>query len=257
MIALMEVGDSSAPPAFIAGVGRRGRALLVRVGADATPAGGQWHGLVNSATGEFVYVPIPEQRSVRPGFATLYADVAPELARFRRNLPSSLAGRQTHLDPDFLELTYGDRSERARQIQRKLASGDSLVFYMSLRDTRGQHLVYALVGALTIDRILHACDVPETDWHRNAHTRREPIGETDIVVFGRRESSGRFERCVPFADRRDGAYRVWPELLNEWGGLSVKNGYVQRSARLPEFCDAARFLVWLDRQDVTLIARNN
>jgi hypothetical protein len=47
------------------------------------------------------------------------------------------------------------------------------------------------------------------------------------------------------------------DILDEWGGLSVKDGYIQRSARLPRLLDAPRFLRWLERQDVNLIAVNN
>ena len=41
------------------------RALLVRVGADCTDAGGRWNGPVDRTTGAFAYVPIPEPEPVR------------------------------------------------------------------------------------------------------------------------------------------------------------------------------------------------
>ena len=40
------------------------KGLLVRVGADQSEGGGRWNGLVNSRTGEFVYVPIPETGTI-------------------------------------------------------------------------------------------------------------------------------------------------------------------------------------------------
>jgi hypothetical protein len=43
------------------------RATLIRVGADTTPDGGGWNAPVDSRTGAFAYVPIPEKRPVRPG----------------------------------------------------------------------------------------------------------------------------------------------------------------------------------------------
>lgn len=64
---------------------------------------------------------------------------------------------------------------------------------------------------------------------------------TDVVVRARRKVSGRLERCIAIGDYRARAYRVWPKLLEAWGGLSVNNGYLQRSARLPEFSQAGRF----------------
>ena len=69
--------------------------------------------------------------------------------------------------------------------------------------------------------------------------------------------SGRFARCLPFATYRGGAYRVEPGLIGAWGGLGVRDGYVKRSARLPELLDTARFAAWLDAQSVALLRRDN
>jgi len=69
--------------------------------------------------------------------------------------------------------------------------------------------------------------------------------------------SGRLERCIPIGDYRERAYRVRPTLLTAWGGLSVNNGYLQRSARLPEFSQADRFYDWFLAQKVALLPRNN
>jgi hypothetical protein len=188
---------------------------------------------------------------------TPYARWAPAVGRLGVELPAGLRERAAHGDPDFARLTYGDRRERARQIREKLGAGDLLVFYAGLRDVRDGCLVYGLIGLLTVERIIRARDVPAERWAANAHTRRAEIGETDVVVEGRTRSSGRFERCIPFACYRAGAYRVHEELLERWGGVGVRDGYVQRSARLPELSDAARFLAWLDEQRVALVARDN
>ena len=233
------------------------KALLVRVGADCTEAGGRWNGPVDSASGAFAYVPIPEPEPVREELATPYTRWARAVERLGSELPRSLLGRVAHADPDFARLTYGDRRERGRQIREKLRPGDLLVFYAGLRDVRRGHLVYALIGLFTIDGITAARDLPADRWGENAHTRRREIGETDVVVHGLEGASGRFERCLEFAGFRSGAYRVRPELLDAWGGLRVKDGYVQRSARLPELADPARFLAWLDGQRVALVARDN
>ena len=44
---------------------------------------------------------------------------------------------------------------------------------------------------------------------------------------------------------------------DQWGGLSVKDGYLQRSAGLPRFLDAGRFTGWLERQRPCLMQANN
>jgi hypothetical protein len=233
------------------------RALLVRVGADCTEAGGRWNGPVDSVTGAFAYVPIPEPEPVRPGLETPYARWAPAVGRLGVELPAALRDRPAHADPDFEHLTYGDRRVRGRQIREKLGAGDLLVFYAGLRDVHHRGLVYGLIGLLTVDGIVRARDLPAERWAENAHTRRAEIGETDVVVHGTASASGRFDRCLPFAGYRSGAYRVHTELLDRWGGLGVRDGYVQRSARLPEVTDPPRFLAWLDAQRVALLARDN
>lgn len=233
------------------------RALLVRVGADCTDAGGRWNGPVDSTTGDFAYVPIPETEPLRKGLETPFERWAPAVERLGARLPPGLRERAAHADPDFASLTYGDRRQRARQIREKLGPGDLLVFYAGLRDVRDRRLVYALIGLLTVDEIVAARDLPAAQWHENAHTRRREIGATDVVVRGREGRSGRFERCLPFAGYRAGAYRVRPELLEAWGGLGVRDGYVQRSARLPQLSAPRRFLGWLDGQAVSLVARDN
>jgi len=233
------------------------RALLVRVGADGTAVGGGWNAPVDASTREFVYVPICEPEPLLAGLETPFARWAPAVERLGAALPGSLLDRVAHADPDFAHLTYGDRRGRGRQIREKLGPGDLLVFYAGLRDVHSRGLVYALIGLIEIDAVVAACEVPADRRGWNAHTRRREVGETDVVVFGRPGRSGRFARCVPFATHRAGAYRVLPELLDAWGGLHVKDGYVQRSARLPELADAARFLAWLRRQDVTLVERDN
>ena len=233
------------------------RALLVRVGADRTDAGGRWNGPIDRATGAFAYVPIPEPEPVRPGMETPFVRWAPAIERLGVRLPERLADRIAHADPDFGRLTYGDRRERGKQIRQKLKGGDLLVFYAGLRDVGDGRLVYALIGLLAIGSIVAARDSPSERWAENAHTRRLEIGETDVVVRGREGASGRFERALEFAGYRAGAYRVFPELLGRWGGLGVRDGYVQRSARLPEVGDPARFLDWLVAQRVGLVARDN
>ena len=98
--------------------------------------------------------------------------------------------------------------------------------------------------------------VPRPRWHEKAHTRRQPPSG-DIVVRARSGFSGRLRRCIPIGEFRARAYRVRRDLLREWGDLDVKDGYIQRSARLPEFRDAARFYRWFLPQRPALVAENN
>ncbi len=230
--------------------------LLVRVGADSTVAGGEWHGPVDEWDGRFVYVPIPESHPQRAGLETPYSMIVPALQRFGVALPATLAGRNMHLDPDFRFLTYGDHGQRARQLVTTLGRGDLLVFYAALRSIRDVHrLVYALIGMYTVDTVEPIAAIPPVRWSENAHSRRKPEQDqygprTDVIIYGQPASSGQFDRCLPIGEYRDGAWRVTRGLLETWDGLSVRDGYLQRSARLPTMHDAKRVLRWLDAQKV-------
>ncbi len=233
--------------------------LLVRVGADLSQGGGSWNGPVNEATGEFVYVAIPENSPVHAGMEKPYSALMPDLARFGVRLPAHLQMRHMHLDPDFEYLTYGDQGERARQLQANLGIGDLIVFYAGLADAGGAaRLVYALIGLLLVKEFILAADIPAQDRNINAHSRRVlALGAKDLIVRGQPAVSGRLTRCVPIGEYRDRAYRVRKFVLEEWGGISVRDGYLQRSARLPRLLDPARFMHWLENQETSLIQANN
>jgi hypothetical protein len=231
--------------------------LLVRVGADHSS--GSWNGPVDLTSWKFAYVAIPESSPVHPGFEKPYAALTPKLVKFGVELPLHLRSRHMHLDPDFEHLTYGDQGERAKQLRNHLSAGDLVVFYAGLADKSGAAgLVYALIGLFVVERIVLAVDMPDKDRDLNAHSRRIlPRDAQDVIVCAQKSNSGRFDRCLPVGEFRDRAYRVKQDILEEWGGLSVKDGYIQRSARLPRLLDPPRFLRWLERQDASLIAVNN
>ena len=233
--------------------------VLVRVGADTTCGGA--NSPIRAATGEYVYVPIPERpEQVRNGYGREFAEVAHQVRAFvgsddvDRWLPRD---RYMHLDPDFDALTYGDSVSWRGERVAALVPGDFIAFYASFRpvDCAGW-LVYALIGLLTVERIVRAADIRVTDLHLNARTRRAAISPQDVVVFGTAEASGRFERAIPIGEYRGCAYRVRRDLLEAWGGLSVADGYLQRSAMPPLFRAPTQFLGWLRDQDPRLVRAN-
>lgn len=241
------------------------RAVLVRVGVDQ--AYGRWNGPVDPDTCEFVYVPIPDKNEFLPGLATSYREIAPAIEAFARGrrsakrieLPGALSTANTHLDPDFKTLTYGDKVPRGERIA-ELRAGDVVVFYSGLRPCRPceHRLVYALIGLFRVRDVLRLKDVPESRWGENAHTRRmAPRRHDDVIVRADSDGSGRLQRCIPIGEFRNRAYRVRRDLLDLWGGLSCKDGYVQRSAVLPLFNDARRFVRWFEGQRTDLVAENN
>lgn len=232
--------------------------LLVRVGADQSHGGGRWNGPVDSNTGRFVYVPIPETKPVRPGHERPYTALVPPLAEFGLALPPNLADDRMHLDPDFEHLTYGDRGPKGAQIAGAIGGGDILVFYAGLMDVHLHRLVYALIGMFVVERIVRASDVPDAEAHCNAHTRRQlGANADDWVVIARHPGSGRLEHCLAVGEYRDRAYRVREDLLDAWGGISSRNGFLQRSAVFPALLQPQRFLDWWSRQNPKLVRSNN
>jgi len=244
------------------------KALLVRIGIDQSYGG--WNAPVD-AEGRFVYVPIPERRGTafHPGLERRYGEVLPALHCFCREdgcdlccdlrFPKELLECSMHLDPDFECLTYGDEGARRGAGMLNMVEGDLLVFYGGLRPVHlcEHKLVYALMGMYVVEEVLAAARVPAERWYENAHVRKVPRGESDIIVRAKPGDSGRFDRCIPIGEWRDGAYRVRRDILAAWGGLSVKDGFSQRSAVPPRFNDPARFLGWLQKEAISPIARNN
>jgi Nucleotide modification associated domain 3 len=187
-----------------------------------------------------------------------YSALAPELSKFGLRLPHHLSAKQMHLDPDFERLTYGDQGRRAKQLS-DCVSEDLLVFYAGFFDvTGGERLVYAIIGIFVVEDIIPAVNVPADFRDINAHSRRIlPVGAGDLIVRARAGVSGRLERCLPIGEWRDRAYRVRRDLIDAWGGLSVNDGYLQRSARLPRLIEPLRFLRWLESKKPILIQSNN
>ena len=230
--------------------------LLVRVGIDSTDGG--WNAPMRLATGEFAYITITDTKPPRDGLARHFDEFIPVAKRFGEQVPPQLLGTPTHLDPDFAELTYGDQGQRGKRITSLLTTGDLLAFFAALRPVDGaaRPLVYALVGLYVIKEIVSAKSVPQSRWAENAHTRRVPT-DTDIIVRAHPGVSGRLRRCIPIGELRDRIYRVRSDLLDAWGGLDIKDGYIHRSVRLPAFHDASKFHQWFRAQKPELVAENN
>jgi len=196
-----------------------------------------------------------ETKPLRKGFDRFYQELEPALGAFGQALAIHLRGERMHLDPDFATLTYGDQGRRAKQIE-SLTSDDLVAFYASLRDVNSQRLVYCLIGLFVIDHICRAANVPQNLWGNNAHTRRVP-GPDDVVVYAVPEDSGRCERLLEIGEYRDRAYRVRRPLLQAWDDLTVRDGYLQRSARLPEFKTPQKFYRWFKSHRMRLLHCNN
>ncbi len=241
------------------------KAILVRVGVDQTYGG--WNAPVDPRTGQFVFVPIPDgaKKEYTPNNARKYGEIIAPLAKFAEDCnvtdlrcPETLRQRKMHLDPDFDHLTYGDNGARRGSRIAKLESNDLLVFYSGLRSIiDSKKLVYALIGLFVVEEVVRAVNVPAERRSENAHTRWTVISENDVIVRGKSEISGRCDRCIPIGEWRDKAYRICRHIGEAWGGLTVRDGYIQRSAVPPAFVNAEKFYEWFRQQDLKLLKRNN
>jgi hypothetical protein len=233
------------------------KGLLVRVGIDQ--AYGRWNAPVDPKTRDFVFVPIPGSPQ-RPRFRTSYTSFAKELARFPGfTLPAELVGRPMHLDPDFRHLTYGDSGARRGRSLAELGRGDFIAFYAGLRPTSAWRdpLLYALIGFYRVRECVRVPEVPRSRWHENAHTRSIKHKGSDLIIRAEPRGSGRLRHCIPIGEWRSRAYRVQPDLLRRWGGLSCKDGYIQRSVVPPYFRRPEEFLKWLKKQGPRFVRSNN
>jgi hypothetical protein len=174
-------------------------------------------------------------------------------------LPEPLLSAKMHLDPDFEQLTYGDSGTRRGKGLTGLTAGDIVVFYSGLRPVIpcGHTLVYALIGLYEVAEAVRAGSVPPARWNENAHTRCVDLERSDVIIRGRPGTSGRLTYCIPIGELRARAYRVRESVLAAWGGLSCRNGYLQRSAVLPTLLDPPRFMRWFERHQPELVSANN
>lgn len=244
------------------------KGLLIRVGMDSTCAGGKGHSFCKE-NGEFYYLPIPEDKKnceFESTYKNSYQIFEDTLQDFTSE--AELPKQPCHLDPDFECLTYGDTKTKAQRIrdvflENSVLHPDSFIaFYSALKlidSVNKGKLIYALIGFYRIEAIKNVSEVLEADYYKNAHTRYVNINPKDVIVYAANDkTSGRFKTFIHIGDYREKAYRVKEDLLKKWGGLSVNNGYIQRSIYLPEFKNAEMFLEWMENEaKPEIIQKNN
>lgn len=240
--------------------GRKG--LLVRVGIDQTF--GEYNAPINPITNDYIYMPIPQDGAdFLSGMVTTYDDLLPHFESWCQKNDSALEfplknNRSCHLDPDFDFSTYGDQATGRGLRVGDLIAGDFIAFFASFKPiTKCDHnLVYALYGIMVVDKVIKVADVPENEFHKNAHTRIKDMNKDHWVVFANPSLSGRFSKAIPIGEFRNGSYRVAKETLDAWGDIEVKDGFIQRSVCPPWFTKPEQFLIWLESKQVKLINSN-
>ena len=235
----------------------------MRVGIDQTY--GNFNAPINPTTLDYFYLPIPQDdHQFNDGMRTTFDNVKPHFdAWCQKNetgfrFPSHLVGRDCHLDPDFEYSSYGDQSTGRGLRVVELKRGDIIAFFASFKPIHEcEHkLIYAIFGVLVVDRVLRVSETDSTEYYKNAHTRIVNMNSEHLIVFGDPKLSGRFHQAIPIGEFRNGSYRVTNPILNEWGGLEVKDGFIQRSVCPPRFSDINRFYAWLQSRNLKIINSN-
>lgn len=239
------------------------KGLLMRVGIDQTFGG--YNAPINPNTNDYIYLPIPQEKDdFKVGMRTSYDDLLPYFASWcQKNsveieFPQNQINKGCHLDPDFDFSTYGDQATGRGLRVRDLKEGDFLAFFASFKPIIkcDYNLIYALYGIMVVDKVLRVADVPEKELHKNAHTRINNSNKDHFVVFANPSLSGRFNKAIPIGEFRNGSYRVKNEILDAWGDIEVKDGFIQRSVCPPWFLKPEKFLQWFESQKVELINSN-
>ncbi|MGZ4956637.1 MAG: Nmad3 family putative nucleotide modification protein [Methylobacter sp.] len=238
------------------------KGLLMRVGIDQTYGG--YNAPINPSTNDYIYMPIPQGNdSFISGMETTYDNLLPYFESWCQKNDAEIQfpkinNISCHLDPDFDFSTYGDQATGRGLRVGDLNEGDFIAFFASFKPIKkcAHSLVYGLYGIMVVDKVMKVADVPENEFHKNAHTRIKNMNKDHWVVFSNPSLSGRFSRAIPIGEFRNGSYRVTKEILDAWGDIGVKDGFIQRSVCPPWFIKPKQFLSWLDTQQVKLINSN-
>jgi hypothetical protein len=192
------------------------RILFLRVGIDRG-CGGTLSPIFKS--GEFEYVPIPEnQNLVAPERGLKYSDIP---ARHGGTLaPYVSRDSYAHYDPEFTTLTYGEPSEPKRSQILRLTNGDRLVFYSGFQGDGVARGTCFVIGYFIIKAIHEVSEW--TEWPPmalshlwgNAHFRRLRERSSLVIAEGDQDRSRLLRKALPLSDEKQ---LVMPELAELLG----------------------------------------
>ncbi len=210
------------------------KAMLLRVGMDKGTDGAL---APLFRDGSFVYVP-PSEWDTTSGegrtFSTMIGWNGCPLATY---LPSRVASRKPHDDPEFVTCTYGDASAKRRYLLQ-LQEGDLLVFYAGLRpiDSRVAAGLY-LIGYFIIERVIAFDTLAPKQviqcferYPNNAHAKRRAPVDNLVIVVGDCTESRLLRDAVHISEGRamkNG--RIGQALSKKCEQLLGIRGFIERS----------------------------
>ncbi|BDZ71118.1 hypothetical protein [Methanobacterium petrolearium] len=165
------------------------KAMLLRVGIDKSS-----DGILSPIfpDGTFEYIPLSEKDDGSNEIRTYHDLLGHKGKPLSTYLPTKLANRKVHLDPEFTTFTYGDTGRKANYLS-KLNQGDLLVFYAGLtpyKDAGYPEALY-IMGYFTVKKIWAKIDEPRgtgsvriirKKYPNNSHPKRVDIRDMVLVV---------------------------------------------------------------------------
>ncbi|MFA0846784.1 MAG: hypothetical protein ACC614_04400 [Methanobacterium formicicum] len=211
------------------------KAMLLRVGIDKSSDGVL---ALIFPDGSFEYIPLSEKDEKSTENRT-YQDLTGTRGKLISSyLPSSVAQRKVHLDPEFTTFTYGDVGRKANYLL-KLNPGDLLVFYMGLTPNSVAEYPEALyiTGYFTVKTVLDFKNIPlpqvkgiQEKYSHNSHLKRRSDENSMVLVVGSPEKSKLLDKAILISAKKlnklGRAYHAVSPPLEKLLGIK---GSIQRS----------------------------
>ena len=223
------------------------KAMLLRVGIDKSSDGVL---APIFQDGSFEYIPLSEKDETSTENRT-YTDLTGEKGKpLSDYLPTRVANRKVHLDPEFNTFTYGDVGRKADYLL-KLNPGDILVFYAGLTPYMESEYPEALyiIGYFTVGEIIdfhkitgshrtnnpHKSSLNEINriqghYPNNSHPKRASDIHEMVLVVGDPEQSKILEKAILISQKKlNKIGRLYHAVSPQMEELLGINGSIQRS----------------------------
>lgn len=212
------------------------KAMLLRVGIDKSSDGVL--GPIFS-DGSYEYIPLSEKDD-----NSLEKRTYKDLIGFKGNqlstyLPEKVAIRRVHMDPEFINFTYGDEGRKAIYL-RKLNNDDLLVFYAGLKPYKEDKYPEALyiIGYFTIRDVIdfknnkneiYAIKAIRKQYPHNSHPKRSDTMDM-VMVVGDPEKSKLLDKAIQISQKKlNKIGRNYHAVSPEMEKLLGVKGSIQRS----------------------------
>jgi len=211
------------------------KAMLLRVGIDKSSDGVL--GPIFS-DGSFEYIPLSEKDDKTIEKRT-YTDLIGFKGKLSKYLPDNVAIRRVHMDPEFINFTYGDEGRKAIYL-RKLNHDDILVFYAGLKPFEVEKYPEALyiIGYFTIKDIIdfknnkneiYTIRAIRKQYPHNSHPKRSDTNDM-VLVVGDPEKSKLLDKAIPISQKKlNKIGRNYHAVSPEMEKLLGIKGSIQRS----------------------------